>query len=502
MDLCRGREISRFYSQEHDSGQQVTESVMRLARIAPEPLASRFRSMAKHWLVSDTFLHYTEYATVPFGMATSMELVTMANEILQDERIEPRADYIKFQMFAAMDRAVHHRNRFAFGISMFSSRIASYESINGENLKGWYTAHGNTYLYNGDLGQFSDGYWPTVNPYRLPGTTVTTAARENSFGRSKRSSKSWVGGVGLAGIYGAVGMELEDYAAGPDVSPMTAKKSWFLFDEEIVALGSDVHAEQAVGVETIVENRKLNEKGDNRLTVDGAVKPSNPGWSEPLTGARWIHLEGKDGEDADIGYYFPDPDASPALHALRETRTGNWSDISNGEANAQNRSGEVTRHYFTLWFDHGIRPKQGRYAYVLLPGKTSEQVGAYAKNPPIRIVEQSASAHAVYHSGLGIWGVHFWKDETKTAGPVTSCQKAAVMLRESENEMEISVSDPTQLNEGYVELAIAAAAENVIRADEGVEVLQLAPTVRLRANVKHAQGKTFSARLGKKQTRT
>ena len=33
-----------------------------------------------------------------------------------------------------------------------------------------------TYLYNNDLGHYTD-YWPTVNPYRMPGTTEDTEAR-------------------------------------------------------------------------------------------------------------------------------------------------------------------------------------------------------------------------------------------------------------------------------------------------------------------------------------
>ena len=30
------------------------------------------------------------------------------------------------------------------------------------------------YVYNDDEVQFNSSYWPTVDPYRLPGTTVDT----------------------------------------------------------------------------------------------------------------------------------------------------------------------------------------------------------------------------------------------------------------------------------------------------------------------------------------
>ena len=70
-----------------------------------------------------------------------------------------------------MDRVVHLRSGWGFSIAMSSSRIANYESINNENLHGWFTGDGMTYIYNADAGQFSDCFWATVDPYRLPGTT-------------------------------------------------------------------------------------------------------------------------------------------------------------------------------------------------------------------------------------------------------------------------------------------------------------------------------------------
>ena len=75
---------------------------------------------------------------------------------------------------------------FALGIAMSSNRIENYETINGENLCAWYTGDGMTYLYDNDLAQYSDSFWPTVNPYlslihiyrhedAVPGPAVGTA---------------------------------------------------------------------------------------------------------------------------------------------------------------------------------------------------------------------------------------------------------------------------------------------------------------------------------------
>lgn len=194
-----------------------------------------------------------------------------------------------------MDRTVHLRPGFGFAISMHSSRIANYESINNENTKGWHTGDGMTYLYNGDLSQFSDNFWPTVDSYRLPGTTVNQAT---SVVKGQRSSKNWVGGTEILGTYGITGMELKTPG-----QTLATKKSWFMFDDEIVALGSGITSTDNKVVETIVENRKLNSSGNNALTVNGTAKSTSLGWSETMNNVNWIHLAGNI-TGSDIGYYI------------------------------------------------------------------------------------------------------------------------------------------------------------------------------------------------------
>ena len=76
-----------------------------------------------------------------------------------------------------MDKTIHERANYSLAISRSSSRISKYEFMNKENLKPWFQGDGMTYLYNSDLTQFSEDFWPTVDPYRLPGTTIDTRKR-------------------------------------------------------------------------------------------------------------------------------------------------------------------------------------------------------------------------------------------------------------------------------------------------------------------------------------
>src|SRR5699024_952982 len=159
-----------------------------------------------------------------FDERTSINSIVLAKEVLEDSSIQPRDELVMNKQYPNMDRSVHHRPGWAIGLSMLSERIAPYESMNGENAKGWHTSNGMTYLYNNDLSQFDDNFWPTVDKYRLPGITVSKVPRELEEGERKTTSKSWVGGTSINNRFGVNGMSLEDFDKN-----LSAKKSWFMF---------------------------------------------------------------------------------------------------------------------------------------------------------------------------------------------------------------------------------------------------------------------------------
>ncbi|GGU43685.1 hypothetical protein GCM10010274_34520 [Streptomyces lavendofoliae] len=199
---------------------------------------------------------------------------------------------------AGMDRAVHRRPGWAASLSMASRRITYYENGNGEKLRAWHSGSGMLYWWGGDLanGQYSDGFWPTVDPRRLPGTTASRKALADGEGGvwgAARPDVRWVGGA-TDGTYAAVGQYLKGLS-----STLLAKKSWFFLDDAVVCLGAGIHGRDGTGVESVVDNRNLGASGTHAFTVDGTARPTAPGWSATLTGARWAHLAGH------AGYVFP-----------------------------------------------------------------------------------------------------------------------------------------------------------------------------------------------------
>lgn len=473
MDMIRGRAISRENAQTTRTGRAVIRPLIRLAQFAPEPHSQRFKEMAKYWIQEN---HYFSY----IDNSSNFRDIQLANEILEDQSIESRIDNNYHKNFAAMDRVVHKRLDYTFGISMYSNRIQNYEDMNNENRKGWYTGEGMTYLYNNDLSQFDNGFWPTVDPYRLPGTTVDTRPRYDGDGMH-RSVEAWVGGSVLQDKYGTTGMSYNS-----DNSSLTAKKSWFMFDDEIVALGAGITNQDDYNVETIVENRKISDDGSNKFVINDETLSEGLGEERTIEDANWAFLEGNIAE-SDIGYYFPEP---TTIQVKKEQREGAWSDVNYTESNEL-----IQRSYATMWIDHGERPTDDNYSYVLLPNKTEQEVKSYAQEPEIEILENNAALQAVQHISKNIMGVNFWEDETQTVGTLTSHQKSSVTLENTEAGLEIAISDPTMENDEFIEIEIKEEGLQVLENDERIEVLQLSPTIKLQLDTKDAKGQSFSATI-------
>jgi hyaluronate lyase len=445
MDMVRGREVSRAGAGDHGAGHSTAAGILRLSQLAPAGAAVKMQSMVKEWLVSDTSRDWSAGA--------ALDEIMPLSRLLADSAIPARGELLGSWIFGGMDRVAHLRPGWGFGIAMHSSRIYNFESINNENLHGWHQGDGMTYLYTSDLTQFSNAFWPTVDPQRLPGTTVLAGStpRPNQVGGSPVA-----GGATVAG-YSAVMMQLREQ--------LSAKKSWFLLDDAAVALGSDISSAAAdQHVETTVENRLI--------TGDPAFTAAEDG--------KWAWLAG------DLGYIFPN---GASWKSARGDRQGSWRDINAGGSPAA-----ITRRYQTIWFDHGAAPDGASYAYVLLPGRDAAAVAAYAAAPEADIVENSAQAQAVSKPALGLRAVNFWTDSRKTSDGITSDRIASVVAVESGGALQVAVADPTQVNTGAIHIEIDRAVARVIEKDAAVTVEQMAPALRLTVNVANARGSSIKVR--------
>lgn len=484
MDNVRGRALSRSFISGNDEATSILESIIKLSNSANISDSIKMKSLVKQWLSKNKY-----------DFAKKFKSINMANQLssIKNDKSIMVADQVpEHYALVAMDRTVHKRQNYTFSITKSSKRISKYEYMNNENLMPWFQGDGMTYLYN-DINQFTGDFWPTVDPYRLPGTTIDKAVKvvksgTNSSDYVEHGAGSWSGGTVLE-TYGASGMEIANAN-----DPLKGYKSWFMFDDEIVALGSGITSTDNNSIETIVENRKIKNDGTNKLTVDGTVKDNTLGWAEELKSVKWISLEGNT-PGTDIGYYFMQ---GADLKALREKRTGKWTDINKSTALSQPIDPAIKENSFlTMYFDHGIAPSNASYSYVILPGKNNTYMQSYSRNPQIEILENNKNVHAVKQTKLNIISANFWKDELTTADIIKCDKKASVILKEDikDNTLTIAVSDPTLENNGKINIEIAKNGKEIISKDNNIEVIDLGNTIKLSVDVNNTNGKTFTAKI-------
>ncbi|BCJ33215.1 lyase [Actinocatenispora thailandica] len=474
MDCVRGRAVSRQHSSDHDAGHGIVDSVLLLAQGAPASYAASFRALAKGWLRRDTARPYLATATLP-------QLVA-AKAVLADGGVTATPEPEYHRQFPHQDRIVHRRRDWSFTLGLSSDRIFRYECGNGENLHGWYTGDGMTYLYLADdLAQFSDGFWPTVDPYRLPGVTVGTEPRADAVSHGTSGPiafDAWVGGTSLADRYGAVGMAFTSYDR-----TITARKSWFLLDDAVVALGAGIaRSGDEHPVLSVVENRNLHAGGTNRLLVDGHRQPDDLGWQGRFGGARWAHLDG-------VGGYVFGGDAT--LHAERAERTGSWHDINTGSDTAGNGD-ELTRRYLTLWFDHGTTPSDAGYQYVLLPTASAAATARWAADPPVRVLANTAAVQAIQVSRPRLTMATF--QAAGQAGRLATDGPAAVLVAADGARITVAVSDPSRTAE-TVRVTLPFPVRRLTDADDTVRLVSAGPRAVLAVAVGGSSGATHTAAL-------
>lgn len=459
MDMVSGRSIARPSHTELETGRGILEAIVLLADGAPEDRKEQLLSFAKKQVLAGAENLDTFYS----GMEASSMIA--AKQLAADDSVEADDGTPYTKIFGSMDKATIHREGYTLGISMFSSRTGNFEYMNKENTKGWHISDGALFLYNGDAGQFSNNYWNTIDPHRLPGiTTDHTEGTNYESGLAYTSDKDYAGGSSVEDLYATIAMDFHGQN-----TDLTAKKAWFAFDDEVVALGTDISG-ITKDTETIIENKQIRDDGSNALVVDGEETQAELGESS-AAGVEYAWIEGNSGTDS-IGYYFPEGED---LEIKREARTGSFQDINGAVADGAAGSEDVTRDYLSLAVSHGDGAED--YAYVLLPGRTEEETAEYASGSEIEIISNTAEVQAAADRSSGASGYQFWT--AASAGNVSADQASSVTMKEEDGTLKLGISDPSQTQDsvtihvsGYKNLQyVDGDQEAVVNATEdGVDI--------------------------------
>ena len=320
--------------------------------------------------------------------------------------------------FWRSDYMAHHREAYMACARMYSKRIVNTDGLSGcdEGLKSHYIGDGCNYMFR--TGKEYVDIFPVWDWQKVPGTTVEHGPERSGEPRI-RGSRSFVGGVS-DGMYGAAAFDFER-------DGLTARKAWFFFDGEFVCLGAGISCRSGNSVVTTVNQCHL--KG--RVTAcERGKKRKVEGGEHALEDVAWVHHGG-------VAYVFPE---SVDLCIRTGTQTGSWNLLS-GQFSAKPVSHEV----FKLWMDHGKKPEEASYAYVVAPGLTLAAVKDYAARPVVEVLRNDSDVQAVRNRKSRVTGIVFYRPgllavtRTLSIGVDKACM---VLVREMRGKLEISVSNP------------------------------------------------------------
>ena len=252
---------------------------------------------------------------------------------------------------------------------------------------------------------------PAFDWFHYPGVTAPYV-KEQTRG-STGNGGSFTGGVS-DGRYGATVYSLDRAAT-------KARKSYYYFDDQMVALGAGITSTSDAAVHTTLNQAVAK---PNASVGGRPVAPGTDG--APVDGATWAYND-------QVGYVFP---AGAAVHVSDKAQTGSWLDQA-----------PVSRDAFSLYVDHGVRPVDAGYEYTVLPAATPAEVEAYAAAPAVEVLRNDATVQAVRHPGLHRTMATFYAGGTLDLGRGRALevdQPAVVMLDESGATPVVSIANPGQ----------------------------------------------------------
>ncbi|HDD6317079.1 TPA: polysaccharide lyase 8 family protein [Staphylococcus aureus] len=381
MDLSRGRAISRENETSHSASATVMKSLLRLSDAMDESTKAKYKQIVKTSVKSDSSYKQNDYLS-------SYSDISKMKSLIEDSTISTNGLTQQLKIYNDMDRVTYHNKEldFAFGLSMTSKNVARYESINGENLKGWHTGAGMSYLYNSDVKHYRDNFWATADMNRLPGTTTLNDMPSTNT----KNDNSFVGGTKFDEQHASIGMDFENQD-----KTLTAKKSYFILNDKIVFLGTGIKSTgSSENPITTIENRKANEYKLYKDDIENTT--SNDNTQETHS----VFLESSDTKK-NIGYHFLD---KPKISVKKETHIGKWKDINNSQSNTQKND-----DYYEVTQTHNT--SDSKYAYVLYPGLTKSDFKS--KNNIVNIIKQDEDFHVIKDNDGIFAGVNY-SDSTKT----------------------------------------------------------------------------------------
>jgi len=104
-----------------------------------------------------------------------------------------------------------------------------------------------------------------------------------------------------------------------------------------------------------------------------------------------------------VAYVFPE---STSLVLSNQTAKGSWYRINQQSDSPKE---EISMDVFKLWMDHGKRPSNAGYSYIVVPSVTEQELSRIVAGKNIEILANDTDMQAVKHIGLNVCQMVFYK---------------------------------------------------------------------------------------------
>lgn len=317
---------------------------------------------------------------------------------------------------------LHIRPGYLFSVRSNSVRSYKTESGNGENLLARTMSDGATNIQrNGDEYY---NIFPLWEYDKIPGVTC------RDYPKDLPQIRQW-GYFGSTSFVGSVSDSM--YGANVYVQNfdgVKAQKGYFFFDKYVVCLGAGIQSNAPENITTTLNQSWQRSKV---YSSNGSLKnEENKCFFMPHK-KNWLWQDS-------IGYYFPEGGNVEITQAFEK---GNWNNINNSFSKEDTVSGKV----FKAWFNHGSNPKNGRYAYIVVPAIGLKEM----KQSPMKtisILDNNASLQAVYNKNIKILQAIFYKAGEINYKKISLSvdEPCILMLKKSINgSFVLSIADPKHL---------------------------------------------------------
>ena len=498
--MYRGRGFACLYgrgatgSENHPGIQALTEGLPMIGFFGPEE-DEYFRHFVKYSLSTEEQI---EIAKTNCSLGNYAAL----KSILDDGTLKTDNDYEFAHAWFTADRAAQHRNDYAFCVAMPSYRHQNYECINNNNKTGWYTGDGALYVYtNNDAHEF-DGSNFILNErlaHRIPGTTVDAKARAAvsiGGGKSWKPTQDIVGCMQFAERYVVAGMDYEcynreetqeavdrGYGGGLPkfVCDLTARKAYFMFDDECVCLGAAITSTKDEGVNTVVEHRRLVKceklnTGADQITVNGEIIPDGV-FEKSFTAPRFARIEGFS------GFVFLDAKEVSVAKYMYKIPEHLW-----GMSEHIPEHNKKERPFAEIMINHGTHPSGATYAYAILPYAADDKLRAYSQNPDVEILSNTPTCQAVREKGLGLVGMVFY--EAGECAGIKADRPCIVTYYEGKDEFTVKVCEPTNKQE---EIRLEISRPLTLKSSDRRYTVECGEVTRITLDVSLSVGEGYEA---------